>query len=375
MRPEKFLLEKYLGKYEFSAPHLLCTSDCQTMSVSELLSLEAGADKKFMDLGLGYTEPDGLKELREEISDLYENISPEETITFAGAEEGIFVFMNAALSAGDHIIVQFPAYQSLYEIAISIGCEVTLWEMNEEDGWRPDPGFLEQNIKSNTRAIILNSPHNPTGFNFSKEDLEYIVNIAGENDLLLFSDEVYRMLEFDPEKRLPAVADIYEKGFSLGVMSKAFGLAGLRSGWIATRHQATLEEISSFKNYTTICTSAPSEYLATIALRNRGHIIDRNLGIIRKNLALLDSFFENHYDLFEWVRPVAGSIGFVKLKDCQSSESFCRRAVDESGVLLLPSFVYEFGDSHFRIGFGREDMVDSLVRFEEFIDKNLKTIF
>ncbi len=373
MRPENFLLEKYLGKYEFSAPYLLCTSDCQTMSVRDLLSLEAGAEQKLMDLGLGYTEPRGLKELREEISGLYENISPEETITFAGAEEGIFVFMNAVLSAGDHIIVQFPAYQSLYEIAISIGCEVTLWEMNEEDGWRPDPGFLEQNIKSNTRAIILNSPHNPTGFNFSKEDLEYIVNIAGENDLFLFSDEVYRMLEFDPEKRLPAVADIYKKGFSLGVMSKAFGLAGLRSGWIATRDQAALEEIASFKNYTTICTSAPSEYLATIALRNRDHIIDRNLGIIRKNLVLLDSFFENHSDLFEWIRPVAGSIGFVKLKDGQSAESFCRRVVDESGVLLLPSFVYEFGDSHFRVGFGREDMEGSLVRFEELIENKQTT--
>lgn len=324
-----------------------------------------------MNLRLGYTEARGGKELRDEISGLYESIGPGNIITFAGAEEGIFIFMNAVLSEGDHIIVQFPAYQSLYAIARAVGCEVTLWEMNEEDNWRPDPRFLEENIRENTRAIIINSPHNPTGFNFSAEDLEAVVRVAKEHDLLLFSDEVYRLLEFDPESRLPAVADIYEKGFSLGVMSKAFGLAGLRSGWIATKDHETLEKISTLKDYTTICSSGPSEYLAAVALRHKDRLVERNLGIIGKNLDLVDSFLRRRPDLFEWVRPVAGSIGFVRLKTGESVDLFCRRTVDESGVLLLPSTVYEFGASHFRIGLGRKDMRESLEKFEEFLDSSL----
>lgn len=372
MKPKKFLLERYLGEYEFSAPHLLCTSDCETMSIRDLLSPGEEEAQDFMDLRLGYTETRGSKELLEEISRLYETVTPQDTITFAGAEEGIFVFVNALFSKNDHVIVQFPAYQSLYEVAAAAGCEVTLWGMDEDDGWRPDPEFLKNNIRENTRAIIINSPHNPTGFNFSKEDLDMIVDTARGHGLLLFSDEVYRMMEYDISDRLPAVADLYEKGFSLGVMSKTFGLAGLRCGWIATRDEESLEKIAAFKDYTTICSSAPSEYLATAALKKSGEIIERNLWIIRRNLELLDSFFERHDDLFEWVRPVAGSIGFVRLKTGESAEKFCRKIVEESGVLLLPSSVYEFGDSHFRIGFGRKDMNESLVKFEEWLERQME---
>jgi len=367
MRPKPFLLEKYMGIYEFSAPHLLCTSDCETVSISELLSLEEGAEKRFLDLRLGYTEARGEKDLREEISLCYTNMSPEDVITFAGAEEAIFLFMNAVLSEGDHVIVQFPAYQSLYEVARAAGCEVTFWEMDDEKDWRPDPVFLEENIRENTRAIIINSPHNPTGFNFTKEDFERIISIAKEHDLYLFSDEVYRNLEFNPQTRLPPAADLYGKAFSLGVMSKAYGLAGLRSGWLASKDHETLEKISTLKDYTTICTSGPSEYLAAIALRHADQLVERNMEIIQNNLALLDSFLKRHEDMFEWVRPSAGSIGFVKLKTGESAERYCRRVVEGSGVLLLPSVVYESGDSHFRIGFGRTDMEKSLRIFEEFL--------
>jgi len=361
-----------MGIYEFSAPYLLCTSDCETISIGKLLSFEEGAEEGLMDLGLGYTEARGGKVVRKEISGLYETIDPDDVITFAGAEEGIFIFMNAVLSAGDHVIVQFPAYQSLYEIARAIGCEVTLWEMHEENDWRPDPKLLLESIRDNTRAIIINSPHNPTGFNFSSGELDTIVRVAEEHDLYLFSDEVYRQLEFEPGSRLPAVADLYDKGFSLGVMSKAFGLAGLRYGWIASKDHGALEKISSLKDYTTICSSGPSEYLTAVALRHADLLVERNLGIIQKNLALINSFMERHSGTFEWVRPSAGSIGFVKLKTSEPAEAFCKRVVERSGVLLLPSTVYKFGDSHFRIGFGREDMAESLQRFERFLEQDMK---
>ncbi|WOF16736.1 aminotransferase class I/II-fold pyridoxal phosphate-dependent enzyme [Methanoplanus sp. FWC-SCC4] len=367
MKINEFLLERYLAEYEFSAPHLLCTSDCESLSIKELLSYEEGALDDFLSQRLSYTESRGHPDLREEISKLYDSVLPDDVITFAGAEEGIFVFMNAFLKEGDHVIALYPAYQSLYEIARAIGCDVTFWEISDENGWKPDFEALKRSIRDNTKAIIINTPHNPTGFNFTEEELRELADIAGETGICIFSDEVYRGIEYDEKDRLPGIVDIYGKGVSVGVMSKAYGLAGLRIGWLVLKDSDMTLRVASFKDYTTICSSAPSEFLSTVALRNRDRVIERNLSIIRENLALLDEFFEKHSGLFEWVRPKAGSIGFVRLKTGESAEKFCRDVVEKAGVLLLPSVVYQYGDSHFRIGFGRYDMKESLQKFEEYL--------
>ncbi len=155
----------------------------------------------------------------------------------AGAEEAIFIFMNVTLEPGDHIIVHFPCYQSLVEIARTIGCEVSIWMANEDDNWELDIDFLRRNIQDSTKAIIINCPHNPTGYVMSHAKLIQIVELARQHHLLLFSDEVYRFLEQCAEDTLPAACDLYENAVSLGVMSKTYGLAGLRIGWVATRNQ------------------------------------------------------------------------------------------------------------------------------------------
>ncbi|MBP2133750.1 aspartate/methionine/tyrosine aminotransferase [Methanomicrobium sp. W14] len=369
MKIDDFQLEKYLEKYEFCAPYLLCTSDCQSMSAKELLEFCKEPFESYLDVWLGYTETKGSPSLRRAISSVYTSITPDEIITFSGAEEGIFVFMNAALSPGDNIIVMHPGYQSLYEIAKSIGCSVTFWEMREEDDWKPDLSVLRSLIRENTAAVILNTPHNPTGYNFSKDDLEDIVKIASEHSLYLFSDEVYRGIEYSISDRLPAVADSYSKGVSLGVMSKAYGLAGLRVGWIASKDSELMEGIAGFKNYTSICQSAPSEFLSEIAVKNSEKLIERNLEIIRGNLKLLDGFFLKYRDILGWVRPKASSIGFVRIKTGENADSFCMDVMKKAGVLLLPSTVYGFSNTHFRIGFGRADMKDALVKFEEYLDE------
>ena len=373
MKLNDFKLERFFAKYEFSAPYLLSSSDCESFTVGELLALEENAEEEFKNLWLGYTESQGSPVLREEISKLYKNTSPEEILVFSGAEEGIFVFMNVLLEKGDRIIVQYPAYQSLYGIAEALGCEVTKWEMKYENGWKPDFEFLEESIREhkNTKAIIINSPHNPTGYQFSKAEFHAIIQIARENGLHVFSDEVYRFLEYDSRDRLPAMADVYEKGLSLGVMYKTFGLPGLRVGWIATKDRKLLGKIAAFKDFTTICNSAPSEFHSCLALRHRETLIGRNLGIIRKNLGLLDEFFEEHGELFEWVKPKAGPIGFPQIKFGRNVEEFCTDAVEKQGVMLLPGTVYDFGERNFRLGFGRKNMPEALEKLRECIKKNL----
>ena len=308
--------------------------------------------------------------MREEISKLYRNISPEEVIVFSGAEEAIFIFTNVLLKKDDHIIVQYPAYQSLYEIANAIGCKVTKWVMDDENHWELDLQFLESNITKSTKCIVVNFPHNPTGYLPAKDFYKRIINIAKKNNIYILSDEVYKFLEYSETNRLPSACDIYDKGISIGVMSKAFGLAGLRIGWIATKDKELYEGIASFKNYTTICNSALSEFFATLALRNRSIIINRNLEIITNNLKLLDEFFNKYTDFFKWIKPKAGSIAFPRLLANIGVEVFCLDLLKEKSVLLMPSTNYDYGDHYFRIGFGRKNLPDALQHFDNYMTEN-----
>ena len=369
MKPSPFKLERFFAKYEHSVPYLLCSSDPESFLVEELLNLEAGSREAFNKCWLGYMEAIGSITLRQEITKLYSDIKEDEVLVHAGAQEVIFVFMNTMLNKGDHVIVHFPNYQSLEEVARSSGAEVTRWKTKEEDNWELDIDFLKQSIKKSTKAIVINCPHNPTGYLMKKEKLNEIVEIARKNNILIFSDEVYRFLEYNEKDRLPAICDIYENGISCGVMSKAFGLAGLRIGWAATKNIKILNEMTIFKDYTTICVSAPSTFLAELALRNKEKILKRNLEIIQSNLTTLNSFFAKYQDLFNFKTPKAGTIAFPSIKLETDTEKFCLDLVDKKGVFLLPSTVYDFGNKNFRIGFGRKDMSKCLGIFEEYLVK------
>jgi len=369
MKIKDFKLEEFLAIHEFSAHYLLCASDCESFTIKELLSLNPDSEERFKNLQLGYTESLGNTILRQEISRLYENITPEEIIVFSGAEEGIFIFMNVFLEKGDHVIVQFPAYQSLFEVAQSIGCEVTKWQMRDDENWELNLNFLENNIKKNTKAFVINCPHNPTGYLMSKQKFDDIIEIAQKHKIHVFSDEVYRLLEYNEADRLPTMCDVYNESSSLGVMSKAFGLAGLRIGWIATKNKALFNKIASFKNYTTICNSAPSEFLSIVALQNKEYILKRNLKIIENNLKLLDQFFIKYNHLFKWIKPKAGAIAFPRIIFNQNVKEFSMHLLEKKGVLLLPSTNYDFGEKHFRIGFGRKNMPLALKRFDEYLQE------
>lgn len=367
MTIQPFKLERYYTLHEFTADYLLCSSDCEAMSIRELLALEEGAAEKFQDLELGYIDTKGTPELRRDIATIYKDISPEELLVCSGAQEPIFLFSQAMLKAGDEVIVQSPCYQSLQSVPESLGCKVTEWKVRY-NGNTPtfDIGELEKMLSSDTKAIYLNTPHNPTGFHFTASEQLAIVALARKYDIIIFCDEVYRELEREPQYRIPAIADVYENGVSLGVMSKTYGLPGLRIGWLATKNKNILEKIAILKEYTTICNAGPSEFLAGVALRNRQSIIDRNLQIVEKNLPLLDSFFNKYKSLFSWHKPVAGPIGFVKMNFEEQDGLFAERVLKEKKVLLLPGDIYDY-NGFFRIGFCRNNMPTALAKFEEFV--------
>ncbi|MEI6795655.1 MAG: aminotransferase class I/II-fold pyridoxal phosphate-dependent enzyme [Methanomassiliicoccales archaeon] len=368
MQLETFKLERYFARYEFAVRHMLCASDCESMSIQELLSLEPEASASLGKVWLGYTEPSGAPTLREAIRPLYKTVEAGEILVHSGAEEAIFLFMHAALRPGDHIVVHSPCYQSLEAVATSIGCEVTHWKAREERGWSLDVDELSGLLRENTKVVVINTPHNPTGFLMSKADLRRICQITDEKGITLFSDEVYRGAEYDPKDRLSAACDLSRNAVSLGVMSKTYGLPGLRIGWIATHNKDVLSKMERLKDYTTICNSAPSEFLAELALRHGDSIAARNVGIIKHNLDLLDGFFERHSDRFQWVRPRAGPIAYPRLID-GNVDKFCEGLVNATGVLLLPGSVYDDEGGHFRIGFGRKNMPRALGRLEEHIDE------
>lgn len=367
MKPEPFKLEVFFDRYEFSAPYLLTQSDCESLTIKALLSYEPGSEDLFLNDGLGYTPGRGNPSLRQEIAKLYSNRTNKDVVVHTGAQEAIFNFMNVFLSKEDHVITLCPAYQSLFEVAKAIGCQVSSWSLTQAvDGWELDMEKLAGLIQPNTKLICLNTPNNPTGYTLSKEEMDQITHLARPQGIYVFSDEVYKGLEHG-DQTYPSFADVYEKAVSLGVMSKAYGLAGLRIGWVAAEDSDLLDQMLRFKHYTSICNSGPSEFLARIALKHGEKILKRNRGIIQKNLEISDAFFKKHNALFQYNRPESGPIGFHRMKMDQSVSEFCEQMVSEKGVLLLPADIYSFKGNYFRMGYGRKDFSVNMTHFEDYL--------
>jgi aspartate/methionine/tyrosine aminotransferase len=366
MQLPPFTLERFFARHEFEAKHLLCASDCESMTIGELLAMEEGAAEAFRNFRLGYTESAGSPGLRAAIARLYETAGARDILVTSGAEEAIFLFMHAALAAGDHIVVHQPCYQSLAEVARAAGCEVTAWQARLENGWELDPGDLAGLVRPSTRAIVMNVPHNPTGYLMGRQAFLRTLEFAQERGILFFSDEVYRGLESAADRRLPAACDVSASAVSLGVMSKTYGLPGLRIGWVATHNERLLARMAELKDYTTICASGPSEFLAEIALRHAAALAEHSRAIIDGNLGLLDAFFSRHVDIFAWTRPDAGPVAFPRFLP-GDAEGFCRSLVEARGVLLAPGRHFGGPQDHFRIGFGRRSMPEALAELETFV--------
>ncbi len=367
-----FRIEEYMGKYEFAAKYLLSSSDAESVSIGEILSLEPGAHDAFLKQRCGYTESFGAPWLREVLATIYTSIHPDDLVVVSAAEEAIFLFFHALLTPQDHAIVETPCYESALTLPKSTGAAVSEWRRKPENAWAHNLAELEAMIRPNTRAIYINTPHNPTGLLMPPEIFRGVLELAAKRRIYVFSDEVYRELEHDPAARLPAACDLYDRALSLGSVSKTYGLPGLRLAWLASHDRAFLQKIVSLKHYTTICASAPSEFLTAVAFRHRQKFIGRNLQIVNRNLPQLTSFFARHAELFDWTPPNASTIGFARFKAQKDVLAFCEELVRDASVLLLPGTVYD-EPRHIRFGYGRKNMPESLAQLEAYLNSKVMT--
>ena len=363
-----FTLERYFAKHEFSAKYLLSSSDCESLKLTEFLEMASPEMREsFFSLKLGYTESQGHPLLREEAAKIYEGLDASNLLV-AAPEEIIFLLMHALLQPGDHIISTFPGYQSLYEIAGAIGCQISKWEPDEDADWHFDIERLAALIRPETKLVVVNFPHNPTGYVPPQKEYDALIELLREKGIFLLSDEMYRYLEIESGTTLTSACETYEKAFTLFGMSKTFGLPGLRIGWIASQHQPTLKRMLELKDYTTICSSAPSEILSIIALQNKETIIATQNARLAHNFALLDEFMAARPERFQLNRPRGGSICFPRILGVESTLDFADDLVAEAGIMIAPSHVFDYGHQHFRLGFGRENFGEVLALFGEYVD-------
>lgn len=362
-----FAIEQYFARYEFATPHILCASDCETMPVSQLLELAGISLEELGELRLGYTESQGDPELRSAVAATYASIHPDQVVMLAAPEEGIYLLMRALLEPADHVVVLTPAYDSLLNMAIHVSGNVSQWAIQPGSGsWTLALEELERLVRPETRLVVVNFPHNPTGALPDVAEFQTILEIAQRHGAWLFCDEMYRGLEYAGRQMLPSAADLSPRAIVLAGLSKVHGLPGLRTGWLVIQDEALRDALVNWKHYTSICSPAPSEFLALAALRAQEKLVARNRAIVESNLAEATSFFGRWPELFTWRPPQAGSVALVGLNQ-PSATAYCQELARDAGVLLLPSSCMGYGDGHVRFGLGRTDFKQNLAIYEAYL--------
>ncbi|MFW5942705.1 MAG: aminotransferase class I/II-fold pyridoxal phosphate-dependent enzyme [Chloroflexota bacterium] len=369
MKIAPFNIEVYFAQHEFNVPYNLSASDCETTTISHLLQMAGLSLDALGDLTLGYTESQGHPLLREAIAGVYEQAAPEWIVVLGAPEEGIYITMRTLLEPDDEVIVLTPAYESLFNVARHIcGSEnVKSWPIEPQaDRWYLSLQALEAQLTARTKLLVVNFPHNPTGYLPARSQFEAIIDLARRHDLWLFCDEMYRGLETGGAEQLPSAADHYERTIVLAGLSKVHGLPGLRSGWLVIQDETVRERLINWKHYTTICAPAPSEFLALAALSAQDELISRSRALLEENLSVAGDFFARHADHFTWRRPQAGSVALVGVS-APSATAYCRQLIVDAGVLLLPGPYLGYDDKHVRFGFGRRDFRRNLQQYEAYL--------
>ena len=368
MKMKDFKLERYFAQHEFTAKYLLSSSDCDGYGQDYVLDRANPTElKMWNDIKLGYTESAGNPILRESITQFYKTKNIEEVVVGSPGELN-YITMRVLLEKQDHVVAVSPAYQSLHEVVHSIGCEISYWTPNEN--WAFDPSQLEHLVRKNTKLIIINFPHNPTGSYLTLSELNQIVSIAKKNDCYIFSDEMYHKLLAKSEKELPPISDLYSKGISLWGTSKSFGLAGLRTGWLVCNDLDFIHRVICYKDYLSICSSAPSEILSIIALNHIDDFLQPNIKKIQQNIKLFAEFAQTQDVISSFIPPKSGSTAFVKLNINCSSLEFSNYLVEKAGIMTIPAEMFDHPGKFIRVGFGRESLPKILPIMQGFLEQN-----
>ena len=352
MKIAAFKIEEWMNRYCPRAEYDLTTTCIAPLSINEL-----PYSKEIFNVKLGYGDIEGSLRLKIAIKSLYENQETENiTVTHGAIGANQLVFLSL-LEKGDEVVSIVPAYQQHYSIPESLGCRVKLYFLKEENKWLPDLEELDRVITSKTKLLCLNNPNNPTGSVMPDWMLEEIVKIAHKKNVWILSDEVYRGLNLIGKPYSKSIADLYERGISVGSMSKTYSLPGLRVGWIVGREDL-IKEINHQRQYNTISVSILDDYFAASALENKDFISQRNFQIMHNGINILKQWLKNNLE-FSCIIPAGGTTAFLKYNFDLSSVEFCKKIQYLSGVALLPGETME-KDGYVRLGFCAENLQPAL---------------
>ncbi len=364
-----FETESYFGKYEFTKPYMLSASDCESISTSELIELGGGSLEEFGKVKLDYPSMEGSLQLRTLISKTYEDVGSDQVLILGSPIEGIYLSTQAMLEIGDHAIVLSPAYDALFNMVQALTGNVSRWMLKAEDGaWKLDFEELHRLINSKTKLLILNFPHNPTGFLPRKEDFLKLTAIAKKHGIFIFSDEMYRGLEYNLEFQLPSVADLEMSAITLGGVSKNLGLPGLRFGWLVCKDENIYKKLLNMKSYISMCSPQTLDYLGQMAMKAYPRLVQKNILLINENLKLAQLYFNSKKNQMRFLAPMAGSVALFKLPN-GSAEKFCLEMAENHGIVLLPAKFMGIADQYVRMGFGRKNFSLCFAKFVEVLDK------
>lgn len=338
-----FAVEEWMNEYEVGAKYNIAETCVDSVSVDELFSL-VGEDKdaflkEFCARRLTYGDIAGAPAFKEGVASLYHTVKPEEIVTTHGASGASHHVFYSLVSPGDRIVSIMPTYQQLYSIPEAYGAEVAMLHLKQENDYLPDMDELRALVTPETKMICINNPNNPTGALMSREQLLEIVEIARSVDAYVLCDEVYRHLT-QTDEWSESIVDLYEKGISLGSMSKVFSLAGLRLGWVATHDKAALASMASHRDYNHISCGLFDEALAAVALRHRDMLLERNREIIRGNLEILDAWVASEPHV-HYTKPQAGTTALVYYDFDVPSRQLCHNMYYATGAFAVPGDCFE----------------------------------
>lgn len=369
MKIAPFLTEHFYAKYEFTTRYQLCNSDCETITVKELLEMAEVSTQELENLPLGYTETLGNPELRENIAATYAHINREDVVILGTPVEGINLIARSVLNAGDEVIVLSPAYDALINMFEHVvgSKNVRKWEFEAgQTRWDLNIDCLKDKLSPRTKMLVVNFPHNPTGYLPTQSQFDELVELVEKHQLVLFCDEMYFGLVHSGTPAVKSAVELSKRAVVLSGLSKTYGLPGLRTGWLIIQDNELRENIVNWKYYTSICPPAPSEFLSLAAWKVREPLRERNILQIEKNLQMADAFFQRWPELFKWRRPMAGSTALVGM-NVDSVTGFATQLANEAGVLIHPAQTLGYDDQHMRMGFGRAAFYEALEKFEAYL--------
>lgn len=353
MRFVPFELERWQSTWENRVRYNLSESGVHPLSIKELLDLAGESAGPLLDVRLGYSQSNGTDLLRGRIAALYPGVGPEQILVTTGSAEANFVVCWRLVEPGDAVAVMLPNYLQTWGLARNFGAQVRGFTLRAESRWEPAPEDLRQAIAPGTKLVVVTNPHNPTGHVLSKETCEAIVKRAADVGAWLLADEVYQGAERDGSTT-PSFWGSYERVIVVSGLSKAYGLPGLRIGWVLGP-QGFAAEAWARHDYTTIGPAGASDHLAAVALepRVRERVLARTRDILRSNYPVLEQWLKRFGDTFTWNPPEAGAICLVKYRQAVSALELVERMRAEHSVLLVPGD--HFGlPNHIRLGFGEE---------------------